>query len=131
MKLAVTAGIGDRISVKSYVSESELTRLYAKATVFVFLSEYEGFGFPPLEAMAAGIPTIVGDTEVARELYMSASIRVPVDDVIAIAAGIRQLLQDSGERATLLSAAAARLPHFTWKRAAADTLRLLGHAGSP
>ena len=130
VQLAIKAGIGDRISVKSYVSESELTELYAKATVFVFLSEYEGFGFPPLEAMAAGIPTIVGDTEVARELYMSASIRVPVDDVATIAACIKQLLQNSDKRATLLAAAAARLPHFTWTRAAADTLNLLERAGN-
>ena len=129
-KLAITAGIGDRISVRSYISESELSELYAKATVFVFLSEYEGFGFPPLEAMATGIPTIVGDTEVARELYMSASLRVPVNDVMAIAASIKQLLQDSDKRAALLSAAAARLPHFTWTRAATDTLRLLERAGS-
>ena len=129
-QLANAAGIEDRVTVRSYVNESELAVLYARAMVFVFLSEYEGFGFPPLEAMAAGVPTIVGDTAVARELYLAASCRVEVDDVIGIATCITELIENPTKRTTLLAAATARLPHFTWVRAAADTLDLLERAGN-
>ena len=128
-QLTAAAGVEDRVTVRSYVSESELAVLYARAMVFVFLSEYEGFGFPPLEAMAAGVPTIVGDTAVARELYLAASCRVQVYDIIGIATRITELLKNPLKRATLLAAATARLPHFTWVRAAADTLSLLERAG--
>lgn len=126
--LADTAGIADRVIVKTYVDDAELATLYARAMVFVFLSEYEGFGFPPLEAMAAGIPTIVGDTEVARELYRDAAYRVPVDDIPNIAAAIVRLLEHRGARRDLLASAAARLRRFTWARAAADTLGIIERA---
>ena len=55
-RLAAQAGIAARVAVRAYVDDAELAALYARAMVFVFLSEYEGFGFPPLEAMAAGRP---------------------------------------------------------------------------
>ncbi len=128
-RLAALAGVGDRVTVRSYVDDAELETLYARAMVFVFLSEYEGFGFPPFEAMAAGVPAVVGDTAVARELYLDAAQRLSVGDVSGVADAIGTLLEDQHARATLLAAAAQRLPRFSWERAAADTLRVLEHAG--
>lgn len=128
-RLAAALGIGDRVTVRAYVPEDELAALYARAMVFVFLSEYEGFGLPPLEAMAAGVPAVVGDTPVARELYLDGADRVQVTDIPGIAAAITRLLRDPDARTTRLAAAAARLPHFTWPRAAAETLTLLERAG--
>jgi glycosyltransferase involved in cell wall biosynthesis len=55
------------ISIRSYVDEATLASLYARASAFVFLSEYEGFGLTPLEALAAGVPPVVLDTPAARE----------------------------------------------------------------
>ena len=127
--LAAEAGVASRVAVRDYVDEAELAALYARAMVFVFLSEYEGFGFPPLEAMAAGVPSVVGDTPVARELYLDAARRVRVGDVPGIAAAITALLENDTERATLLIAAAERLPRFTWERAAEETLTILERAG--
>jgi glycosyltransferase involved in cell wall biosynthesis len=127
--IAAAAGLTDRVSVRAYVSETELWSLYGRAAAFVFLSEYEGFGFAPLEAMAAGVPTIVGDTAVARELYGEASRRVGVEDVPAIASAMIDLLGDGAARETLRTAAAARLPCFSWARAAVETLTVLEQAG--
>ena len=130
IQLAKAAGVSDRVTVKSYISEAELTALYSQAMVFVFLSEYEGFGLPPLEAMAAGIPTVVGDTPVARELYHSASRLVPVNDIPTIANHLITLLENSQTRVALLKASKALLDRFTWHRAASETLALLEQAGS-
>src|SRR5207244_8894235 len=67
--LAAEAGVAGRVEIKSYVTEAELEALYARAAVFVFLSEYEGFGLTPLEALSAGVPIVVLDTPIAREVY--------------------------------------------------------------
>jgi len=128
-RLAAVAGLEDRVSVRDYVDETELWTLYRRATVFVFLSEYEGFGFAPLEAMAAGVPPIVGDTAVARELYGDGARRVGVSDVPAITDAMLDLLQNPDAHQTLLAAAAKRLPCFTWTRAAAETLAVLEAVG--
>jgi len=130
VRLAARAGLADRIHVTSYIDETELALLYAKAKVFVFLSEYEGFGLPPLEAMAAGIPVVVGDTPVARELYADAARRVPVDDITAIGDALTTLLVDEAAGAKLRDAASIRMARFTWSRAARETLTILEHAGA-
>ena len=116
------AGIEDSVSLRSYVSDSELGELYRRATVFAFLSEYEGFGLPPLEAMSAGVPVVVADTPVARELYGEAALFVPVADTTATAAAIQTLLADPGIRDRLRQRAAALLPAFAWTRAADEML---------
>ena len=128
-RLAAAAGIADRVAVRAYIDEAELAAFYARARVFVFLSEYEGFGFPPLEAMAAGVPAVVGDTPAARELYLDAARRVNVGDVPAIADAITTLLENADEHAALLALAAERIPRFTWARAARETLTILERAG--
>ena len=54
--IAAAHGVGERVEVRSYVDDAELAALYSRASVFAFLSEYEGFGLTPLEALAAGVP---------------------------------------------------------------------------
>ena len=66
-RFAAARAHADRISIRSYVDEPTLAALYRRASVFAFLSEYEGFGLTPLEALAAGVPPVVLDTPVARE----------------------------------------------------------------
>ena len=125
-----SAGLRDAISLRSYVSESELDELYRRATVFAFLSEYEGFGLTPLEAMSAGVPVVVADTPVARELYRDAALYVPVADTAATAAAILTLLGDTLLRDQQRRRAEARLPTFTWRRAAEETLDVLEAAAN-
>ena len=74
-----------RIRLRSWVSDEDLDDLYAKASVFVFLSEYEGFGLTPVEALSAGLPIVVLDTTVAREIYGPAAMYVPRAEPDAIA----------------------------------------------
>ena len=121
--LAAEAGVGARVELKQYVSEDDLTSLYSRASVFVFLSEYEGFGLTPLEALAAGIPAVVLDTPVAREVYGNAAWYVPPDAGASGAArGIRTLLEDAGARTQLLHAAPGVLARYSWDATADATL---------
>lgn len=121
-------GLAHRIEWLPYVTESTLAALYGRARVFAFLSEYEGFGFTPLEAMAAGVPTVVADTPVARELYGDAAVRVPVRDAAAAAQAFVRLLVDEEARARCRARAAEVLPRFVWAQAARVTLDVFAGA---
>ena len=125
---AETAGVADRVDLRGHLPDEELAVLFRRARVFAFLSEYEGFGMTPLEALAAGIPAVVGDSEVAREVCGDAARLVPVDDPAIVAREILRLLNDDRLRADLLARGAARLERFTWRRAAAETLAVLQQA---
>ncbi len=118
-------GVASQISIRPYVSDAELAELYGRARVFAFLSEYEGFGHPPLEALAAGVPPILLDTAVAREVCGTAAMYVPKGDVRAITDAIGQMLTDSPARARVLSAAPEVLGRYSWERAAEETLEAL------
>ncbi len=126
------AGIADRTAIRSYVSDDTLADLYARARAFVFLSDYEGFGLTPLEALSAGVPIVVGDTPVAREVYGDAARYVGTSDVAAAAAALEATLFDEAERRALLSRAPAILGRYSWTRAGRETLDvLLEAAGAP
>ena len=126
---ARAAGVADRVSLRTYVDEAELEALYRQARVFVFLSEYEGFGLTPLEALSAGVPVLVGDTPVARELYDGAAVYVRPDDEAAVADDLASLLTDDARRHALLAEASIVLPTFSWQRAANETLAVIERAG--
>ncbi len=119
----------DRIFIRSYVDDQALAALYARASVFAFLSEYEGFGFTPLEALAAGVAPVVLDTPIARETCGAAARYVAPDAPAAQAAdAIAGLLTDAALRRELLQHADAVLRRFDWTRTAADTLQVLEEA---
>jgi len=121
--LAAEAGVGSRVEVRNYVTEADLDALYARASVFVFLSEYEGFGLTPLEALSAGVPIVVLDTPVAREVYGDAAWYVPRDgDVRSATVAIMSLLDDAEARRRLLDRAPAILARYSWDVAASETL---------
>jgi glycosyltransferase involved in cell wall biosynthesis len=126
--LAARRGVGPLTTVRSYVTDDDLADLYQAASVFVFLSDYEGFGFTPLEALAAGVPILVGDTPVAREVYGEAAAFVPTTDVAAIAAKLDRLLGDAEARRALLSQAPGVLGRYSWDRAGRQTLAALEEA---
>jgi glycosyltransferase involved in cell wall biosynthesis len=129
VSLVESAGLNGRVRLQQYAQESVLRELYAGARAFVFLSEYEGFGFTPLEALAVGLPPVVGDTPVAREIYGDAALFVRWDDVRAIAKAIELALYDEPTRRRILEAAPAALQPFSWPRAARETLDVIERAG--
>ena len=113
-----------------YVSDRQLRTLYAEARAFAFLSEYEGLGLTPLEALACGVPPILLNTDVARESCGDAAIYVPVSDLPATTRAIESLLADEAVRQRILAAAPAVLAKYSWPKAARDTLAVLERAGT-
>ena len=113
-----------------YVSDERLLELYGRARAFAFLSEYEGLGMTPLEALAAGVPPVVYDTAVARESYADAALYVPVGDGAGIVRALERALFDEQTRAAILAAAPAALAKYDWPRAARETLTVIENAAT-
>lgn len=119
-------GLGDRMAVREYVDDDELQSLYGRASVFVFLSEYEGFGMTPVEALASGVPIVVLDTPVAREVYGAAATYVdPADIERQTADALVRLLGDPEARRAALAPAASVLSRYSWDAAADRVLALI------
>lgn len=118
-------GLLARVQFRDYVPEGELADLYARASVFAFLSSYEGFGLTPLEALSARVPIVVADTPVAREVYGDAAAFVPLHDIDTTAAALTRALTDGPMRETQLARADAVLARYSWDTAADDTLAQL------
>ncbi len=115
--------------MRSYVDDETLASLYKRASVLAFLSEYEGFGFTPLEALAAGVAPVLLDTPIARETCGAAARYVAPDAPnAAVAEAIVALLTDQAARAELMQRAAEVLPRFDWEMTAADTMRVIEEA---
>lgn len=123
-------GMADRIHLRSYVSDDELRQLYTEASAFVFLSEYEGFGLTPLEALAAGLPVLLLDTPVAREVYGDAATYVARPDPALVATGLHAALFDVGERERARHAAMRVLSRYSWATFAEQVLKVLVEVGS-
>jgi glycosyltransferase involved in cell wall biosynthesis len=123
-------GLGGRVSIRHWVDDEALEALYGEATAFAFLSQYEGFGFTPLEALARGAVPVVLDTPVAREVYGDAVWRLPDDGALteSLAATLCTLLGDPAARAPFLAAAPAVLAKYRWADTAARTWAALEEA---
>ena len=127
--LAAAAAPG-RIRVRDWVDDNELRSLYQRASVFAFLSENEGFGLTPVEALASGIPPVVLDTAVAREVLADAALYVAAPKGHLVADALSDALGPSAERVRVLRAAPAVLSRYDWRRTAAATLAVLEEAAT-
>jgi glycosyltransferase involved in cell wall biosynthesis len=114
-----------RIQWHRYASDEQLDRLYGEARAFAFLSEYEGLGLTPLEALAAGVPPVLLDTPVARESCGEAALYVARGDLAGTADALEQALADPAVRSRLLAAAPAALARYQWPQAARQTLAVI------
>jgi glycosyltransferase involved in cell wall biosynthesis len=114
-----------------HVDEPTLSALYEAASVLAYPSLYEGFGLPLLEAMARGLPAVVGAAGALPELASGAALAVKPDDVDAIAGALERLLADAALRHKLGEEGRRRAASFTWDRAALRTLDVLRRIGVP
>jgi len=113
-----------------YVPQAELPSLYAGARMLVYPSLYEGFGLPPLEAMACGIPVIASNRASLPEVVGDAGLQVEPLDVDALTRGMLGLAEDEGLHQELSLAGRDRASSFTWEKCAFDTLRVYQRAVS-
>jgi glycosyltransferase involved in cell wall biosynthesis len=118
------AGLADHSRVIGHVSTDDLVALYTGAICLAFTSAYEGFGLPPLEAMACGTPAVVFDNSSLPEVSGTAAVVVPDGDAARMAAAMSRLLDDPGEHDRRRAEGLAWAATFTWGRAAAMTLEV-------
>jgi glycosyltransferase involved in cell wall biosynthesis len=113
----------NRVHFTGSVSDEELAGIYAMATVFCFPSFAEGFGLPPLEAMASGVPVIVSNTTSMPEACGNAAVFIDPDDPQSIAAGIEELLLNKNTREQKIAEGIAWSAQYTWKRTAEQIMQ--------
>lgn len=115
-------GLENAVIFPGYVPDEELPLWYNAATVFVYPSLYEGFGMPPLEALACGTPAIVSNASALPEVVGEAGVLVRPDDVGEWAQALQRVLDDAALRAELGARGRAHAARFSWERAAAETV---------
>jgi glycosyltransferase involved in cell wall biosynthesis len=114
-----------------YVPDDQLAVLYRLAAVFVFPSLYEGFGLPPLEAMASGTPVVTSNVSSLPEVVGDAAILVNPHDVDSIVDGLRLVLTDPARAADMRRRGLERAREFSWERSVARTLEVYKRIGCP
>ena len=114
----------DHIYFTGFVEDLDLPLFYAHAKALCYVSFYEGFGLPPLEAMSCGTPVIYGDNSSMPEVVSDAGLAVAVDDVEAIAEKMYQIVSDEELWEEFATKALARSYKFSWLKAAVETLEV-------
>lgn len=115
-------GLKDRVRFLGTIPESDLPFLYSNARAFIFPSTYEGFGLPPLEAMACGVPVACSDIPSLREVTAGAALLFNASSPAEIAAALDRILEDEGLRADLRARGLKRAAELTWDITARKTL---------
>jgi len=119
--LVSSLGLERRVRLSGYVDEAALGDRYAAADAAVFLSEYEGFGLPALEAAARGVALVVSRAPSLGEIFGEAAAVVDPHDDIAVAAALDGVLGDAGRRAGLVAAGRRLAGRYSWQRTASLT----------
>lgn len=119
----------DAVRVSGFVNDEDVARHYAAADAAVFLSEYEGFGLPALEAMSRGVPTVVADRGSLNEIFAPGALVIePSVDVVS--ERLSRLLRDPQALENLRARGAERAKFFSWDKAARETLAVIEKAAS-
>ncbi len=117
-------GLGEKIRLVGYIPQEDQPLWYAAATAFVFPSLYEGFGMPPLEAMACGAPTIVSRSSSLPEVVGDAALLCDPHDPEDFADALHRVLTDAVLRDDLRRRGIERATHFSWDETARRTLQV-------
>jgi len=115
-------GIDKDVIYLGYVPDEDLPGLYSGADLFVFLSLYEGFGYPVLEAMSCGVPVLTSNTSSLPEVVGDAGIMVPPLDIEQAAHKMKQILSDQDKRADLIERGLIQAKSFSQQRFGFETL---------
>ena len=126
---AAASPFRDQIRFLGFVRDEDLPPLYSSAEAFVYPSLYEGFGMPPVEAMACGCPVICSDRGSLGEVVAVAAAIVDPEDCSSIAGALRRITTDSEHRENLIRAGLARAGNFSWEKAATETFQIYQAAG--
>jgi glycosyltransferase involved in cell wall biosynthesis len=118
------AGLTERLKFTDYISDDDLCALYSSCTVCIYPSLYEGFGLPPLEAMACGAPVITSNIPSIVETTGNAAHLISPNDVQQLAQAIVEMIAEAGKRLRLSRAGLERASQFTWERTAELTLEV-------
>jgi glycosyltransferase involved in cell wall biosynthesis len=120
-----TLGLEAHVRLSGFVDEDALADRYAAADAAVFLSEYEGFGLPALEAAARGVPLVVGRAPSLGEIFHEAALLVDPRDETAVALALDRALTDADPRRGLVAAGRALAERHSWTETASRTRALL------
>ncbi|NCO96361.1 MAG: glycosyltransferase family 4 protein, partial [Armatimonadetes bacterium] len=115
-------GVEDRVRFLDHVPDAYLPSLYQLAELFVFPSLYEGFGLPPLEAMAQGCPVLASSASCLPEVLGEAALFVDPVDVERLSEALLQLLRDADLRETYRQRGYAQVKRYSWEETARGTL---------
>jgi len=114
----------ERIVYIGYVSEKDLALIYNKTSIFIYPSLYEGFGLPPLEAMACGCPVIVSNRAGLPEVCGDAAYYIEPESPESIKHGILRILEDNSFREELSKKGLERAKLFTWEKTTKNLLEI-------
>ena len=114
----------ERVHFTGYLPGEDLPMVYNLAEIFVYPSLYEGFGFPPLEAMASGAPVITTAISAMADYIGDAGVLIPPGDEQALVQAMQNLLQDPTLRKKLALLGPQQAAQFTWNRTAQATLKV-------
>ncbi len=125
---AARLGVGTRVHFPGYVSRRDLPELLSGATALLFLSAWEGFGLPPVEAMACGTPAICTDVPAMNEYHQGITPFVKPGSPLEVAAEMRRLVEDPVARGELSKKSLEHVAQFSWERAAEETVAVYREA---
>jgi len=126
---AKSSPFADDIRFLGFVSDAALPELYHATDVFIYPSLFEGFGFPPIEAMASGVPVISSTRGSLREVVADAALTVEPEDIASIAGALAKMAGNPDERERWRAKGFANARRFDWSENALKTLAIYEQAG--
>ncbi len=130
MRKLESLGIIQAVIFVEYVSELDLAYYYSSAALLAYPSFYEGFGFPPLEAMACGCPVVTSNTSSLPEVVGEAGIMFNPYDTDSLVEAMRQVLTDGELRNDMVRKGLEQAKKFSWEKAARETQEVYNKVAS-
>lgn len=126
VKYTITGfNLNQEVCIPGWVEEKDLPYIYNAASAFIFPSKHEGFGIPVLESLACGLPTVVSNLDVLREIAGDSVLYFDQEDKQSIAAAMTKVVKDEKLRAELREKGLQRVQNFSWHKCAVETLQVI------